>query len=122
MIQLMQSSSTFLGFLGSTAYFRFVLLKLMVNLKIRWMANMQLFEFGNSDTKLNWKSETEHVHLWPSHVQLVEDVFLNTGGGGGCQGHHWHFGELLTQLMQPLVIWAEIMAPLKDLRSQKDSQ
>lgn len=33
LIQLMQSSSTFLGFLGSTAYLRFVLLKLMVNLK-----------------------------------------------------------------------------------------
>lgn len=38
----MQSSSTFLGFLGNTAYFRFVLLKLMVNLKIYWMENVQL--------------------------------------------------------------------------------
>lgn len=60
----------------------------------------------------------EDVHLWTSHIELVEDVFLNTGCSGGCQGHHRHFGELLTQFMQPFVVWAEIVAPLKDLKSQ----
>lgn len=64
----------------------------------------------------------EHVHLWPSHIQLVEDVFLNAGGGSGCQGHHWHLRELLAQFMQLLVVWTEIVAPLRDLRSQDDSQ
>lgn len=70
------------------------------------------------------KSETEieHVHLRPSHIQLVQDVFLNTGGSSGCQGHHWHFGELLTQLMQPLVVRTKIVTPLKDLSSKDDSQ
>lgn len=60
----------------------------------------------------------EDVHLWPSHIELVENVFLNARGGGGCQGHHRHFGELLTQFMQLFVVWAEIVAPLKDLKSQ----
>lgn len=77
-------------------------------------------------TELIYKSETEpemgHVHLRPSHIQLVEDVFLNTGGGSGCQGHHRHAGELLTQFVQPLVVWTEIVAPLKDLRSQDESR
>lgn len=64
----------------------------------------------------------DYVHLRPGHIELVEDVFLNTGGGSGCQGHHRHFGELLTQFMQPLVVWTEIVAPLKDLWLQDDSQ
>lgn len=68
------------------------------------------------------EAEVGHVHLRPSHIQLVEDVFLNTGGGGGCQGHHRHIGELLTQFMQPLVVWPEIVAPLKDFISQEDFQ
>lgn len=45
----MQSSSTFLGFLGSTAYFRFALLKLMVNLE-HWKEKVSAFEFKTSDT------------------------------------------------------------------------
>ena len=64
----------------------------------------------------------EDVHLWPSHIQLVEDVFLNTGGGSGRQGHHQHVGELLTQFVQPFVVWAEIVAPLKDIKSQDYSR
>lgn len=48
---------------------------------------------------LKSKTEHEHVHLRPYHIQLVEDVFLNTGGGGGRQGDHRHAGELLTQFM-----------------------
>lgn len=61
----------------------------------------------------------EHIHLRPGHIQLVEDVFLNTGGGGGRQRHHRHVGEPLTQLMQLLVVWTEVVTPLKDLRTQE---
>ncbi len=76
----------------------------------------------NSAEKSETEREMEDVHLRPSHVQLVEDVFLHTGSGCGCQGHHRHFGKLLTQFMQPLVVWTEIVAPLRDLRSKDISQ
>lgn len=107
----MQSSSTFLGFLGSTEYFRFILLKLMVNLEYR-KEKVSAFEFKITDTLQ--QSDIRHVHLWLSHIQLVVDVFLNTGGRRCCQGHHGHLRKLLAQFMQLLVIWAEIVAPLKD--------
>lgn len=84
----------------------------------KFSAVLKLNSFKKSETQ----PEMEHVHLRPSHIQLVEDVFLNAGGGSGRQGHHWHLRELLTQFMQPLVVWTEIVAPLKDLRSQDDSQ
>lgn len=52
------------------------------------------------DWKRNaFKNVIGHIHLWPSHVQLVEDIFLDTRSGGGCQSHHWHTGELLAQFM-----------------------
>lgn len=62
--------------------------------------------------KKSRESEFKHLHLWPSHIELVEDVFLHARGGGGRQSHHRHVGELLTQFVQPLVVWTEIMAPL----------
>lgn len=107
----MQSSSTFLGFLGNTAYFRFVLLKLMVKLEY-WKEKVSASKFRFNHTSR--QSDTERVHLWLSHIQLVVDVFLNTGGGGSCQGHHGHLRKLLAQFVQLLVIWAEIVAPLKE--------
>lgn len=105
----MHSSSTFLGFLGSTAYFRFVRLKLIVNLKLHQIEKVQVLLAEK-------EPQPGHVHLWPSHVQLVEDVFLDAGGGRGCQSHHWHVGELLTQLMQLLVVWTKIVTPLKTFK------
>lgn len=57
----------------------------------------------------------EHIHLWTSHVQLVQDVFLHTGSGSGCQSHHHHFGEFLTKFIQLLVVWTEVVAPLKKI-------
>lgn len=35
------------------------------------------------------------AHLRPIHIELVVDVFLNTGGGGRRQRHHGHLRELL---------------------------
>lgn len=62
------------------------------------------------------EAESEDIHLGSTHVQLVEDVFLHSGSSCGCQSHHCHIRELLTQFMQLLVVWAEIVAPLKDLK------
>lgn len=56
----------------------------------------------------------EHIHLRLGHLQLVEDVLLDAGGGSGGQGHDRHFGELLPQLVHPLVVWPEVMAPLRE--------
>lgn len=74
------------------------------------------YKVTNSDSNPNTRTaklDVKHVHLGPSHVQLVEDVFLDAGGGGRRQGHHRHLGELLTKLVQLLVVGAEIVAPLE---------
>lgn len=68
------------------------------------------------------EAESEDIHLGSTHVQLVEDVFLHSGSSCGCQSHHCHIRELLTQFMQLLVVWAEIVAPLKDLKRWNDSK
>lgn len=72
-----------------------------------------------------WKTEfstnnykREHVHLWPCHVQLVQDVLLHAGSGGGGQSHHPHVGELLSEFVQSLKVGAEIVTPLKDLEEE----
>ena len=47
-------------------------------------------------------------------MQLVNDVGPHSWGGGGRECHHGHAGELLPQLAQPLVVGAEVVAPLAD--------
>lgn len=51
-------------------------------------------------------------HLWLEHLELVEDVLLHAGVGGGSEGHHGHGAELPAEHVQPLVVLAEVMAPL----------
>lgn len=46
------------------------------------------------------------------HLQLVQDVLLHSGVGGGSKGHHGNQGELLSEHVQPLVVLTKIMTPL----------
>ena len=46
------------------------------------------------------------------HVQLVQDVSPNSWSGGGCQCHDGHPWEVLAELTQSLVVWAEVVTPL----------
>lgn len=50
--------------------------------------------------------------MWFEHLELVEDVLLHTGVGSGSEGHHGHRAELPAQHVQPLVVLAEVVAPL----------
>lgn len=52
--------------------------------------------------------------MWFEHLQLVEDVLLHAGVGSGSEGHHGHRAELPAQHVQPLVVLAEVVAPLVD--------
>ena len=61
------------------------------------------------------------VQLGPAHLQLVEDVLLDAGGGGGSKGHDGHFGELLPQLVHPLVVRPEVVTPLRDKTTRQGS-
>lgn len=61
-------------------------------------------------------------HLWFEHLELVEDVLLHAGVGGGSQGHHGHGAELPAQRVQPLVVLSEVMAPLGAKHNSRATQ
>lgn len=64
-----------------------------------------------SETK-GFRNLLSNSHLWFEHLELVEDVLLHAGVGGGSQGHHGHGAELPAQHVQPLVVLSEVVAPL----------
>ena len=46
-------------------------------------------------------------------TELGGDIGSDPRGGGGGERHHRHPGVALPQRAQPLVVWSEVMAPLR---------
>ena len=100
------SSVTFLGFLGTTAYLKFTLSKLCVNLP----AVERDHHWDNCPhIRTSNPPFTGHVH-----VELVKYVRAHTRSGRSCQRHGGGAGELMSQLTQLLVVGPEVVSPLTD--------
>ena len=52
-----------------------------------------------------------------SHAQLVENVRSDSGGGGGSQSYEWDARKTFPQNMKLLVIWSEVVTPLRHAMS-----
>ena len=55
--------------------------------------------------------------LGVSHAKLVENVRSDSGGGGGSQSYEWDARKAFSQNMKLLVIWSEVMTPLRHAMS-----
>lgn len=96
-------------------YFKLYLLKLMVNLSTsrrHGEGNALIVPEGTALRRHLVAAGRPHLHQRLAHLQLVEDVLLDAGRRRRGQRHDGHFGKLLPELVHPLVVWPEVMAPL----------
>lgn len=56
--------------------------------------------------------QTNNLHLWFQHLELVLNVLLHPGGGSGGESHHGNRVELPAEHVQPFVVLAKVVTPL----------